>query len=103
MLPGRELINEIERALDELDADEWELSATLEDYILENGEELLEEWKDIQNGSLSEESKREKLNILFDSIQADVNSEIDRLESKLAKLNEIDDELEKLTEWEEEE
>lgn len=102
MLPGRELINEIERSLDELDADEWELSAALEDYILESGEEFLEEWRDIQNDSFSDESKREKLNILLDSIQANVNSEIDRLESRLAKLNEIDDELEKLIEWEEE-
>jgi hypothetical protein len=30
MLPGRELINEVEQTLSDLDADEWELSAKLE-------------------------------------------------------------------------
>ena len=40
MLPGRELINAIEQTLSDLDADEWELSEKLEQYIIENGDEF---------------------------------------------------------------
>ncbi len=40
MLPGRELINEIEKTLSDLDADEWELSVILEPYIIDNGDEF---------------------------------------------------------------
>jgi hypothetical protein len=49
MLSGRELINEIEQRLSDLDADKWELSRALEQYILDNEDYFLDEWQDIQH------------------------------------------------------
>ncbi|MBU0992183.1 MAG: hypothetical protein KJ737_06780 [Proteobacteria bacterium] len=71
-----------------------------EEYILEHGEEISAEWESIQR-DFSDESEREKWNILLDSIQADIHSELEELENKVDKLNEIDDEIEKLIELEE--
>lgn len=61
MLPGRELINAIEQTLSNLDADEWELSEKLEQYIIDNGDEFLTEWREIKR-DYSEESTQEQLN-----------------------------------------
>lgn len=100
MLPGRQLIDEIECQLDKLDVLDWELSTELEQYILDNGDELLEEWEEIQKDY---SDKREQLNLMFDSIQSEVYTSITDLESRLDRLEKIDDELDRLIKWEDEE
>jgi hypothetical protein len=80
MLSGRELINEIEQMLSDLDADEWELSGALEQYILDNGDDLLNEWQDIQR-NFSDKSKRYQLDLMLDTIQSEVHSECNELQS----------------------
>ncbi len=71
MLPGRELINEIEKALSDLDVMRWELSGNLADYILDRGDFLLEQWREIKR-DYSKESKREQLSMMFDLIPTTV-------------------------------
>ncbi len=61
MLPGGQVIDEIECQLDELDVFDWELPMELEQYILDNGDELLVEWKEIQEDY---SDKREQLNCI---------------------------------------
>ncbi len=99
MLPGRQVIDEIECQLDELDVFDWELPTELEQYILDNGDELLVEWKEIQEDY---SDKREQLNLMFDAIQGEVYSSISDLETRLARLEKVDDQLDKLIEWEDE-
>lgn len=100
MLPGRQLINEIESQLDKLDVLDWELPTELEQYILDNGDELLDEWVEIQRDY---PDKREQLNMMFDSMQGEVYENITDLENRLSKLERINDQLEELIEWEDEE
>ena len=102
MLPGRELINEIEQTLYDLDVLDWELSGSLEDYIIDNGEYLLKEWQDIKN-NFAKKSKREQLNLMLDVIQSEAYSEREELEARMSHLDKIDEELERLIEWEDEE
>lgn len=78
MLPGCELINAIEQTLSNLDADEWELSEKLEQYIIDNGDEFLTEWREIKR-DYSEESTQEQLNLIFDVIQSEAYSESEKL------------------------
>lgn len=100
MLPGRQVIDGIECQLDELDVFDWELPTELEQYILDNGDELLEEWKEIQ---AQYSDKREQLNLMFDAIQGEVYASISDLENRSARLEIVDDQLDKLIEWEDEE
>ena len=101
MLPGRELINEIEQTLSDLDADEWELSAKLEQYIIDNGDEFLNEWREIKR-DYSEKSTREQLFLMLDTIQSEADSEREKLQARVDILDEIDDELDNLIEFDEE-
>lgn len=100
MLSGRELINEIEKMLSDLDADEWELSGALEQYILDNGDDLLNEWQDIQR-NFSDKSKRYQLDLMLDAIQSEVHSECNELQARINLLDKIDEELDKLIEFDE--
>ena len=102
MLPERELINEIERTLYDLDVLDWELSGSLEDYITDNGEYFLKEWQDIKS-NFAKKSKREQLNLMLDVIQSEAYSEREELEARMSHLDKIDEELERLIEWEDEE
>ncbi|MBU1344510.1 MAG: hypothetical protein KKD66_23090 [Proteobacteria bacterium] len=99
MLPGRQLIDEIESQLDKLDVSDWELPTELEQYILDNGDELLEEWEETQKDY---SDKREQLNLMFDSIQSAVYTSITDLENRLTRLEKINDQLDGLIEWEDE-
>ena len=94
MLPGRQLISEIENLLFDLDLDEYELSSKLEQYILDRGEFLLNEWHDIQK-NFSDKDKREHLFLIFDTIQSEVSPEIDEAEEKVKNLSSIDRELDR--------
>lgn len=96
---GRRLIDEIESMLDDLDVEDWELSTELESYILENGDNLLDEWLEINKG---DESNREKLNLFFDTIDSAVFEKRESLERQMKDLDAIGDELERLIEWEDE-
>jgi len=42
------------------------------------------------------------LNLMFDAIQGEVYSSISDLETRLARLKKVDDQLDKLIEWEDE-
>jgi hypothetical protein len=95
MLPGRELINEVEQTLSDLDADEWELSAKLEQYIIDNGDEFLKEWREIKR-DYSGKSAKGQLSLIFDVIQSEAYSEREELQARVDYLDEIDDELENL-------
>ena len=99
MLPGRRLIDEIESQLDKLDVFDWELPTELEQYILDNGDELLDEWVEIQRDY---SDKREQLNLMFDSIQSAVYASITDLDNRLNRLEKINDQLDELIEWEDE-
>ena len=101
MLPGRELINAIEQTLSDLDADEWELSEKLEQYIIDNGDEFLTEWREIKR-DYSGKSTQEQLNFIFDVIQSEAYSESEKLQARVDFLDEINDELENLIEYDEE-
>ena len=101
MLPGRELINAIEQTLSDLDADEWELSEKMEQYIIENGDEFLTEWREIKR-DYSGKSTKEQLNLIFDVIQSEAYSESEKLQARVDILDEINDELENLIEYDEE-
>jgi hypothetical protein len=101
MLPGRELINAIEQTLSDLDADEWELSEKLEQYIIDNGDEFLTEWREIKR-DYSGKSTQEQLNLIFDVIQSEAYSESEKLQARVDILDEINDELENLIEYDEE-
>ena len=72
----------------------------MEQYILDNGDELLDEWVEIQRDY---PDKREQLNMMFDSMQGEVYENITDLENRLSKLERINDQLEELIEWEDEE
>ena len=85
MLPGRQLINEIENLLFDLDFDECELSSKLEQYILDHGEDFLDEWHDIQK-NFKDKDKQEHLFLMFDTIQSEVYSELEEAEEKVEKL-----------------
>ena len=100
MLPGRELINEIEQTLSDLDADEWELSGKLEQYILDNGDEFLTEWREIKHDYPG--NTKEQLNLIFDVIQSEAYSESEKLQARVDFLDEINDELENLIDYDEE-
>jgi hypothetical protein len=100
MLSGRELINEIEQRLSDLDADKWELSRALEQYILDNEDYFLDEWQDIQH-NFSDKSKKYQLNLMLDAIQSETHSECSELQARIDLLDGIDDELEKLIDFEE--
>ncbi len=97
MLPGRQLISEIENLLFDLDVDEYELSSKLEQYILDNGEFLLNEWHDIQK-NFSDKDKREHLFLMFDTIQSEVSPELEEAEEKVENLSSIDRELDRFIE-----
>ena len=99
MLPGRELIDEIERTLYDLDVLDWELSGSLEDYIINNGEYFLKEWQDIKK-TFTDKNKREQLNLILDVIQSEAYSEREELEARVSHLDKIDEELERLIQWE---
>ncbi len=101
MLPGRELINAIEQTLSDLDADECELSEKLEQYIIDNGDEFITEWREIKR-DYSEKSTQEQLNLIFDVIQSEAYSESEKLQARVDFLDEINDELENLIEYDEE-
>jgi hypothetical protein len=101
MLPGRELINEIEQSLSDLDTDQWELSAKLEDYILGNEDYFLGEWREIKR-DYPEKSARNQLSLMLDLIQSEAYSERKKLKASIDILAEIDDELENLIEFDEE-
>lgn len=98
-VPGRVLVDEIERMLDELGVEDWELSTKLETYLVENGDDLLEQWREIKAGN---ESKREKVNLLLDEIESEIFEKRELLEKQLEDFNEIEGELERLIEWEDE-
>ena len=97
MLPGRQLISEIENLLFDLDVDEYELSLKLEQYILDNGEFLLHEWHDIQK-EFSDKDKREHLFLMFDTIQSEISPELEEAEEKVKNLSSIDRELDRFIE-----
>ncbi len=94
MLPGRQLISEIENLLFDLDVDECELSSKLEQYILDHGEFLLNEWHDIQK-NFSDKDKLEHLFLMFDTIQSEVSPELEEAEEKVKILSSIDRELDR--------
>jgi len=94
MLPGRQLINEIENLLFDLDFDECELSLKLEQYVLDNGDFLLSEWHDIQK-EFSDKDKREHLFLMFDTIQSKIYPELEEAEEKVKNLSSIDRELDR--------
>lgn len=100
MLPGRKLINEIEQTLSDLDTVDWQLSGKLEDYILEHGDYFLDEWRDIKR-SFSDKSTRVQLSLILDVIQSEAYSEREKLQARVDILDEIDDELEDLIEFDE--
>lgn len=107
MLPGRQLIDEIENLLFDLDFKEYELSSKLEQYILDHGDFFLNEWHDIQK-NFSDKDKREHLLLMFDTIQSEVSPELEEAEGKVKYLSSIDSELDRLMEesdeeWEDEE
>lgn len=101
MLPGRELIDEIEQTLCDLEADEWELSGNLENYIIEHGDYFLDEWRAIKK-NFSEKSAREQLFLMLDTIQTEANSDREKLQARVDILDEIDDELDNLIGFDEE-
>ncbi len=94
MLPGRQLISEIENLLFDLDVDEYELSSKLEQYILDHGEFLLNEWHDIQK-SFSDKDKQKHLFLMFDTIQSEVSPDLEEAEEKVKNLSSIDRELDR--------
>jgi hypothetical protein len=102
MLPGRELIEEIERTLYGLEADEWELSEKLEEFILEKGDFFLSEWRDIRR-NFTDRSTREQVDLILDVIQSEAYEESEKLRARADFLDQIDDELEKLIGGDEEE
>jgi hypothetical protein len=95
MLPGRELIEEIERRLYDLDADEWELSEKLEEFILEKGDFFLSDWRDIRR-NFADRGPREQVDLILDVIQSEAYEESEKLRARVDFLDQIDDELEKL-------
>jgi len=95
MVPGRELIEEIERALYDLDADEYELSEKLEDFIIEKGEYFLSEWRDLQR-NFTDRGKREQVDLMLDVIQSEAYEESEKLRVRVDFLDQIDNEIEEL-------
>lgn len=101
MLPGRALINEIEEILDDIDADEWEFSTQLEDYILERAEYFVSEWEEIKR-DYADKGARERLRLMLDTIQSEAFSEREELAARVDCFDKIDTELENLIQWDEE-
>ncbi len=97
MLPGRQLIGEIENILFDLDAPEYELSFKLEQYILEQGSFFLKKWHAIKK---NHNNKQEQLNMIFDTIQSEVDLELEEAEEKTKYLRLIDRELDQFI-WKE--
>ena len=101
MLPGRELIYEIEKLLFDHHSDEGDISGRLDDYIIEsisdqldNPETLGEEYESIKREY--PEGSKERLNAILDMISGEVESEISHIEPRLDTLEKIESELEKL-------
>jgi hypothetical protein len=102
MPSGRELIDEIEQALSDLDIDDWELSGNLEEFILEKCELFLSEWREVKR-KFSEKSGREQLNLMLDLTQSEAYSEREKLQTRVDILDKIDLELEALVVFDDEE
>ena len=107
MLPGRALIYELEQLLFEHHPDAEEISGKLDEYIidsvsdkLDQGDSLHEEYEGIKQRY--PEGSKERLNALLDMILGEVEEEIESIEPRAEMLREIEDELEKLTIYEEE-
>ena len=62
---------------------------------------FLTEWREIKR-DYSGESTKEQLNLIFDVIQSEAYSESEKLQARVDILDEINDELENLIEYDEE-
>ena len=101
MLPGRELIYEIEKLLFDHHPEEGDISGIFDDYIIDSisnqlndDESLGGEYKEIKRQY--PEGSKDRLNAILDMISGEVENEISHIEPKLETLNKIESELEKL-------